>query len=137
MTVPEDVLEEIVAKAERNIDRWGHQPVDALAFAIIEEVGELSQEVLLEVTELPDEADPHALALLEDVRDACLEVQTYLDLAFHDARGEPLPPDERPELLGPIEDPAALLDETGDIGALIVQLEGALEAAMTDGGEPS
>lgn len=123
--------------AVENMLRWGEQPAIDLVLAVVEEVGELADEVLNSACFDTPEAK-HARVCLSAARDAGFVTRSFLEYSFEDDNGEPLPPDERPEL-GHGVDADAVLDELDDLAPLCYQLARALDEPsplpVTDGGQ--
>lgn len=115
--------------------RWGEQPPVELVLALIEEVGELADEVL-DSARFESPAAKHARVCLSASRDAGFATRSFLESFFEDADGEPLPVEARPDL-GSGVDAEAALDELDDLAPLCYQLAWVLDdpEPLTDGGE--
>ena len=112
-------------KADENTNRWGTQPPEHVVLAIVEEVAEITEE-MFEHTDVPLERynrdERYLLYLLTEIGALGAEVQRTLDNSLEDDDGNPLPKNERPRILGDIDDVEAVMDEVDDLGPLVYQL---------------
>jgi len=120
------------AQADQNIDKWGDQSPATLLLAMVEELGEIADE-LDHQTDYPDDADPEATKAKHILREmAALGELTraYLESNF-EADGAPKPESDREafrsQLAGPIADADPVQDELDDLMPLGFQLARALE----------
>lgn len=108
------------AKARENVQKWGLQDVGQLTLAIAEENAEVGEEVLSNAT-VDDEIAP----LLETaVRDG-LSLRDDIEAVFEGDDGTPV--DDRPEVTLDSNDIEELQEEIDDLGALVIQLQAALD----------
>jgi hypothetical protein len=117
-------------KADENTELWGTQPPEDVVLAIVEEVAEITEE-LFEHTDVPIERynrdERYLLYLLTEITALGSEVQRTLEETYEDENGNPIPEDERPRILGEIEDIEAVMDEVDDLGPLVYQLRDSVE----------
>lgn len=125
-------------RAEENIDQWGNQSPGLLFLALVEELGEIAEELVEQSEGRPprdDEKGPwsEAWRFINDTRRLGLDARDFLEANFDDPAGETdtsLPADM--DILAPFEDEESIQDEVDDAAPLLFQLSWALEAARQD-----
>lgn len=125
-----DESERWEARAESNIDRWGNQTPTVLLLALVEEIGEVADEVLAtaEKSYEDDMAAKQAFKYLSDVRRAGFRCRELLEVVFEDENGDPIPNEEMPKLVHSLDE-ERVLDELNDAAPLVYQLSWALQEA--------
>lgn len=114
-------------QAIENVEKWGLQDIGTLVLAIAEESGEVAAD-----TKDVVEADTPALATLLDVVESSgLTVRDGIERVAEDEDGTPKR--DRPTFtVSEDADLEALRAEVDDLGALLIQLQTALEAIGTE-----
>ena len=114
-------------QAIENVEKWGLQDIGTLVLAIAEESGEVAAD-----TKDVVEADTPALATLLDVVESSgLTVRDGIERVAEDEDGTP----KRDRPIFTVSEDAdleALRAEVDDLGALLIQLQAALEAISTE-----
>lgn len=113
--------------ADDNVDKWGEQSPVSLLFALIEEVGELTEEVL----DTSADGTPEVTDFLEEQQALGEAVQSYLEATCETDDGEALPEAGRPAHRGEVALTDSLMDEVNDVGPLTLQLHDALSDDAT------
>lgn len=130
---PRDTSQVWIAQAERNVDRWGNQSTPVLIMTLAEELAEIA-DAFLETAAKPDhDAGPAAECYyrLAEVRKAGFGCRTSLQTLYEDDQGNPLPPEETPDLVTDY-DREAVRDELDDAGALMHQIDWQTQGADRD-----
>jgi NTP pyrophosphatase (non-canonical NTP hydrolase) len=112
-------------QAEENTDKWGVQPPADVVLAIMEELAEVTEEILY-TSEIPsgqrDMDEPVLMSYIVEIAVLGTEIREELENQYEDENGRPIPEHERPTVLGRINDPKAVDRELDDLGPLVVQL---------------
>lgn len=124
-------------KAEQNVEKWGVQRPEDVILAIIEETAEIVDEITMQtgtpVDQTPTEAHLHGYLL--DIAATGRNLREWLENNYEDKDGEPLPPDERPQILDNPKHPGPILEEVDDLGPLVLQLEQSVKEYSEEHGE--
>ena len=122
--------EQWTQKAGENVEKWGQQSPAEYALALAEELAEVCEVILATADpgdgESPvgdyDETPHRGRELLVEQQHLGFEIRDYLEGAFEDDEGVPIPVDERPAITGDLRDPDAAREEIDDLGALAIQM---------------
>lgn len=106
-------------QAEQNVENWGVQDAAQVTLAIAEENAEVAEEIQRRA-----DADDDLEAVLDDVVEDGFDVRNQIETLFEDDDGTPV--DDRPTATLDDEAIEELQDEVDDLGALVVQLQLAL-----------
>lgn len=115
-------------KAQNNVEKWGQQDAVPLLMAIAEELGELVDEVVPEeCPEFNEDTIGDSWILLRRISTDGRAIRSCLEANYEDEDGQPV--DDRPPMVQPREnmDPDDVQNELDDLGALLVQLQWALD----------
>ena len=124
--------------AETNIEKWGNQPPEILLLALIEEVGEVADEIIKQTPEPhPDntaETPFEGMELLHEMRELGFDVRDFLESEYPEpaGEGEHQKTSSHPIVGGEIQDSEAVQSEIDDLMPLGWQLSWALEGADCD-----
>lgn len=120
-------------KAEENVEEWGLQGPALILLAMMEEMGEIAEELRAEIpgpsVDNPDDVPHEAARLLYEIAELGLETQEFLESNFEQPAGEKAPDEDRPVDrcgVGPVHDPEAVSEELTDLAPLCFQLTWAL-----------
>lgn len=130
--------------AKTNVQAWGLQDPPALALAMGEELGELTDEILKssEIGEHDFDSE-RGRDLLRRLSDLGEEIQIHLETVTEDSDGEPIPPRDRPRYLTAHDHVDMDVwsdyanDELNDLMALGYQFRWALQTLNVDDSPPT
>lgn len=122
-------------RAESNIEHWGNQAPATLFLAMIEEMGEIAQE--LERTQAPgspDETPSNGRLLIAAMAALGRRTRRYLEANFEDPAGKTTaePAIDGTDIIAHVSDPVAIQDELDDLMPLGWQLTWALKEGVQD-----
>lgn len=127
-------------RAVQNVEKWGNQSPGLLFIALIEEMGEIAEEMVEESTVPPPE-DHHngvwseAWRFISDMRRLGLDARDFLESNFDEPGGTPNPdyPADMP-IISPFGDNDVVQAEVDDAVPLLIQLTWALHNDTSDTG---
>lgn len=122
------------ARAEENIEKWGNQAPATLFLAMVEEMGEIAEELTEQAPgphpDNPSEAPFRGWEIIHEMADLGLETRDFLESNFEEPAGTgPMDPETRESIrheqalgVGVVQDPEAVRDELDDLAPLCFQL---------------
>lgn len=131
----EDNAELWIELAEKNTEKWGVQPPEDVVLAILEELAEVADEMLEHGdinTHRLNDTEGRMLSLLLEIRGKGFKARQNLESAYENKHGEPLPPEERPNVLDGIDDTPRVQSEVNDLAPLVFQLSQSLDEYYDD-----
>lgn len=120
-------------RAQANIEKWGNQSPGLLFLALVEELGEIAEQMLEESNVRPPKDGEHgpwteSWRFINDTRRLGLDARDFLESNFDEPAGTSdftLPADLK--ILAPFNDPEAVIEEVEDSAPLLFQMYWALE----------
>lgn len=128
-----------LSQAHDNVDRWGNQSPGLLFLALVEELGEIAEQMIEQSTTRPPSDGEHGTwsqgwRFINDVRRLGLDAREYLESKFDEPAGKDDPhlPTDLP-IVAPFEDADAVQDEVDDAAPLLYQLTWSLDDEIGKG----
>lgn len=118
-------------EAQSNIDTWGNQHVATLVLAMVEELGEVADELLYqsEIGTVHSEEARQARELLQDISGLGIRTRAFLEETFESPAGRPEtdPAIDGRDIATRAVSAESVLDEVNDLAPLVLQTAWALE----------
>lgn len=126
----DDKSDEWRSTAEDNVDEWGVQPPADIVLALAEELSEVAEEIVENSEVPPERYGPDERQLMYFMTEVIVlgnQIREELEGRYEDDEGRPIPMNERPELLGEIENSEPVMEEVDDLAPLVYQLVESIE----------